>query len=100
MEEEKLRIYISGKISGIEEDAPALFRKGTEEIDAIGHIGINPMEFPHDHDKTWESYMKEDIMSMCQCDGLYMLRNWTESKGAIFEHYIAKQLGMKILYER
>lgn len=96
---EKIKIYISGKITGIEEEAPRLFEKGVEQIEHIGHIGINPMKLTHEHNKTWEAYMKEDIKALCECDGIYMLRNWTDSEGAIWEHFIAKKLKMIVLYQ-
>ncbi len=43
--------------------------------------------------------MKEDVKALCECDVIYMLSNWTDSKGAIIEHTIAMYLGLKVQYE-
>lgn len=94
-----MKVYISGKISGIEDDAPALFKMAELRIKALGHEAVNPMELPHDHGKTWHDYMREDIRAMCDCDAIYMLSNWADSKGAIVEHGLAATLGLRIIYE-
>ena len=94
-----MKVYISGKISGIESKAPLLFEAAERELLSYGHSVVNPMKLPHDHDKSWHSYMKDDIRAMCDCDAIYMLRNWTDSKGAIVEHGLAATLGLKLIYE-
>lgn len=93
------KIYISGKISGIENEAPELFAKAELELQAKGFETVNPMALNHNHDKSWHSYMKEDVKALCECDTIYMLNNWTDSKGAIIEHTIAMYLGLKVQYE-
>lgn len=93
------KIYISGKISGIENDAPELFAKAEHELQAKGFETVTPMKLNHQHDKSWHSYMKEDVKALCECDVIYMLSNWTDSKGAIIEHTIAMYLGLKVQYE-
>ena len=93
------KIYISGKISGIENEAPELFAKAEKELQANGFETVNPMTLNHQHDKSWHSYMKEDVKALCECDVIYMLSNWTDSKGAIIEHTIAMYLGLKVQYE-
>ena len=94
-----MKIYLSGKISGIENQAPELFEKAEKELQAKGFEVINPMKLNHQHDKSWHSYMKEDVKAMCDCDSIYMLSNWTDSKGAVIEHLIANYLGLTIQYQ-
>lgn len=93
------RIYISGKISGIENGALKLFNKAEKYLQSKGYETVNPMTLNHNHDKSWVAYMKEDIKALCDCDSIFMLSNWSDSKGAIIEHSIARDLGMTILYE-
>ena len=93
------RIYISGKISGIENEALELFAKAEKELQTKGFETVNPMTLNHAHDKSWRSYMKEDVKALCECDMIYMLSNWTDSKGAIIEHTIAMCLGLGVQYE-
>lgn len=94
-----MKIYISGKISGMESLAPELFYHAEKHLQLKGFEPVNPMAICHEHDKSWHSYMKRDIQALCDCEAIYMLHNWTESKGAIIEHSLALLLGMKIFYQ-
>lgn len=94
-----MKIYISGKISGIENEAFAIFEEAEKRLLELGHEVVNPMRLNHDHDKSWENYMKEDVKALCECDGVYMLSNWRDSKGAVIEHDLALNLKMKIVYQ-
>nr|DAN18739.1 MAG TPA: protein of unknown function (DUF4406) [Caudoviricetes sp.] len=51
-----------------------------------------------EHD-TWEAHMLKDIIDLLQCNAIYMLQGWQESKGACIEHYIATKIRMPIMYE-
>ncbi len=93
------KVYISGKITGIEQEAPHIFAKAERLLQSMGYETINPLTLNHTHDKSWHSYMKMDIKALCDCDGIYMLKNWTDSKGAIIEHTIAMYLGLFVRYE-
>lgn len=95
----KRKIYISGKISGIEDRAASLFKSAQKVLEARGWEVVNPMELPHDHAKTWHDYMREDIRAMCDCHAIYMLSNWADSKGAIVEHGLAATLGLTLYYQ-
>ena len=94
-----MKIYISGRITGIEEEALELFEKAEKELQAQGFDTVNPMTLPHNHDKSWRSYMREDVKALCDCDTIYMLSNWKLSNGAIIEHGIAQSLQLTIKYQ-
>lgn len=97
----KKKIYISGKITGLKhKEACKNFDESERFIKLLRHIPVNPMKLDHYHGKTWEEYMKEDLISLLKCDGIFMQKNWEGSKGAIIEHQLAKNLGMKIIYEK
>lgn len=93
------KVYISGKITGIENEAPELFAKAEKELQSKGFETVNPLTLNHQHDKSWHSYMKEDIKALCDCDIIYMLSNWKDSKGAIIENEIAIMIGLEVVYE-
>jgi hypothetical protein len=93
------KMYISGQITGIEQEAPGLFKKAEEEVRLLGYEPVNPVTIPHEHDKTWQSYMREDVKAMCSCEAIYMLNNWTNSKGARIELRIAKELGLEVHHQ-
>lgn len=40
-----------------------------------------------------------DLFMLCRCDTIYMLKHWSESKGASIEHKFAKAIGIDIAYE-
>lgn len=96
----KERIYISGKITGLDlHVAESYFQLVEDRLQALGHIPINPMKvLPYDPKHTWKDYMIADIEALLRCDSCFMLDNWKESKGANLEHDIAKGLGLKIYY--
>ena len=91
------KVYIAGKISGMEEEAFGLFVQAEILLIKKGYEVVNPMKLPHKHDKTWESYMKECLTEMMKCDLIYPLPNWNESKGAKIEMELARELGIKII---
>lgn len=92
-----MKVFISGKISGIEKEAFQVFEAAEINLRAAGYEPINPMKLNHDHDKSWVSYMKVCIKALCECDGIYMLPNWKSSSGAKLEHHIAENLELKII---
>jgi hypothetical protein len=92
-------IYIAGKISGMEKEAYELFEAAQIELESKGYVVINPMKLPHNHDKTWESYMRECIKELVCCDEIYMLKNWGSSRGAKREYIIAYELGIKRIFQ-
>lgn len=96
----KKKAYISGKISGIEDRAIELFEQAEKELIDLGFEPVNPMKLNYQHDLSWESYMKEDIKALCDCDSIYLLRNYSDSKGALLELAIATELKIKVIYQK
>ncbi len=77
----------------------AKFRKAEIAVTILGYEPVNPITLPHKHDETWESYMREALIEMLACDGLYALPDWEQSRGARIEVQLAKDLGMPVIYE-
>lgn len=94
------RVYISGKISGLDiKVAEGYFESMENQIKEAGHIPINPMKVMAYHpDHTWEDYMIADIRALFGCTAIVMLENWQDSRGAKIEHAIALNNGMEIYY--
>jgi hypothetical protein len=97
-----IRIYISGKITGLNiKQAEALFEYVEGQLAQAGHEPVNPMKLlPFDEKYTWLDYMVEDIRGLLTCDAILMLPNWTDSKGAKVEHAIAVSMGMMCYYSQ
>ena len=89
------RVYIAGKISGLPiEEAFIKFRNAELKLLNEGHTVINPMTLRHNHDKTWESYMRECVSAITTVDEVYYLPCWSDSKGAKIELMIAESLNI------
>jgi len=56
-------------------------------------------DIDHDHDKTWQDYMRTDIKALCDCDAIYMLSNWRDSNGATIELQIANHLELDVVHQ-
>ena len=97
---EKQKIYISGKITGLKPVvAKQNFKTIENQIKKEGNIAVNPFNvLPFEEHYTWRDYMKADIKALVECDAIYMLPDYKDSKGALLELEIAKGLGMRIEY--
>jgi hypothetical protein len=97
-----MTIYISGQISGLPE-AEALnnFEKAKSQLQIMHPDAtiISPMHhIDHEHhDKSWESYMKQDIGELLKCNTIALLPNWSKSKGAKLEYLIATSLDFEVI---
>jgi hypothetical protein len=98
----QMKVYISGKISGLKiEKAREKFERSAERLRGLGHEPVNPFEITeHIGDAGhWREYMVEDIKAMMECDAVFMQTDWPRSRGARIENFIARETGMKIMYE-
>jgi len=96
------KIYISGQISGLEpEDAESTFNKMEKTLRAQGYSVVNPTRLGVSDvsGRGWDYYMKKGITLLMDCDAIYMLQSWTNSRGAWIEWKLAFDLGMKIYLE-
>jgi hypothetical protein len=93
----KKTIYIAGKVTGMEAEAAVLFQEAETALIQLGYEVVNPMKLDHNHDKKWLSYMKVCYRAMIDCDGIYLLSNWIQSKGAKDELMFALQLRLELI---
>jgi hypothetical protein len=99
-----MKIYISGQIKGLRlENAKSIFKQAEVVLHNAGFQYVNPLEIDETFEpagrEDWDACMLIDIKHLWDCDGIYMMFNWQESKGARIEHAIAKEMGKKIFYE-
>jgi len=92
-----MKVYISGKITGAEEEAAVLFQQAEDKLLAMGMIPLNPMKLQHLHGKTWEEFMKVDIKALLDCDAICPLENYEDSRGATLEMLIATELQLPVI---
>lgn len=88
--------YIAGKISGENyEECVAKFKGAENTLKKIGLIPINPMNYTTP-DMSWKECMRIAIRKLMECDNIYLLPDWEQSKGAKIEHDLAEQLELTI----
>ena len=91
-----MKIYISGKISGLEKTEYEMnFEKAEFDIFYkyfdYSKIIINPLDLkPFLGIKNWWCYMITDLYNLRKCTHIAMQNNWTDSKGAVIEYFFAK----------
>jgi len=94
------KIYIAGKIGGLPEPVFMYkFRAAERLFQSLGWDVVNPTTLPHNHDKSWSSYMLEDLNALAQCDACYFMDDWVDSPGAKIEHAFAVRAGKQIIYQ-
>ena len=96
--------YISGPITGYPELNKPAFDAAQARLEANGLKVCNPHCVPAPQTNLqgkalWQYYMRECVRLMLDCDQLYMLANWQNSQGAVWEKRIADMLGIPVVYE-
>ncbi|MBZ0246323.1 MAG: DUF4406 domain-containing protein [Cyclobacteriaceae bacterium] len=93
--------YIAGKITGLPvEEVTAKFKAAEAKVISLGLTPICPLDLSHNHGKSWEEYMREDITALLNCEYMYALKDWRQSTGATIEVELALKLGITIYHER
>jgi hypothetical protein len=91
-------VYLSGGISGKPWwEVVEHFSRLETRLEYMGKIVCNPVKFP-DKD-SWEEYMKEGLRELVDSDCVVCLKGWKDSRGASFEHLVAKELDIPVYYE-
>lgn len=99
----KLRVYICGPISGIENGNKKAFDLMEAQLWTRGFHPINPhvtcahikREFYQSDKAHWQACMRADIRELMTADAIVLLPGWQNSKGAHVEITLAKELGIR-----
>lgn len=112
------KIYIAGPMRGkrwfnfpdFDWAKECLVRAGWEVIspaDLDREVGFDVKNLPPDTD--WNDVAKlgfdlraavqRDVAAICQCDAIFMLHGWSESRGAKAEKAVAEWLGLMVFYQ-
>lgn len=95
-----MKVYVAGPCSGIEDLNYAAFHAEAKRLRGEGYTVLNPAENPEPPCKSWAGYMRMAIAQVVQCECVFMLVGWENSRGARLEHKIAQELGLTIAYQR
>lgn len=92
------KAYISGPISGLPfEKVEQAFNDAEIRLQEEGYEVVNPLENGLTKDHSWKEHMKADIKLLMECDTIYLLKGYTDSKGAMIEYDLARILGYGII---
>lgn len=86
------RVYISGPMTGKKDFNRPAFEAASKLVAASGFTPVLPVDFVDG--KTYEQYLRDDLRLLLECDYIYMLDGWQESKGAKLEHMVALACGI------
>lgn len=75
------------------------FGEAQKKLEAEGHEVINPLQVVNDWKCSWDVAMRKCIAAMMECEAVYVLNNYSESRGARLEIEIAGALRMKIRFQ-
>ncbi len=95
-----MKWYISGKITGLPQDqVVAKFTQAAEQVISYGHKPVNPLDNGLPFDESWNKHIVADIALLVECDAIYLLSDWKNSKGARIEEKIAQECGLEIVMQ-
>lgn len=92
-----MKIYIAGPMTGMPDLNFPAFHAAAKVLRAQGFTVVNPAELNLDPETPWTQCMRLDIRELVTCDTIFLLRNWTMSRGARLEFHIASQLCMQVI---
>jgi Asp-tRNA(Asn)/Glu-tRNA(Gln) amidotransferase A subunit family amidase len=94
-----MKVYISGMITSLREDQyRKAFKEAAKYLEEQGHEPVDPSILGKPEQRSWHYYMKKAIAQLVECDAIYMLRNYSGSRGALLEKKIAEGLDMPVFY--
>ena len=94
-----MKVYISGKISGLPQGrVEKKFKDAENWLRTEGYTPVNPsgLQIPG---LEYEDYMTIDLAMLSVCDAIFMLSDWKDSPGAMREHARALELELKVIFE-
>ena len=92
------KIYISGPISGLPfEKVERNFNDAEIHLQEQGYEVVNPLDNGLTKDHSWNEHMRADLKLMLDCDGIYLLKGYQKSKGAMIEYDLARILHYNII---
>lgn len=108
-----MKVYISGPITGYPDRNAQEFKSAQEALQRFGHETVNPLDISADHDgpcvgpeverhddssgHRYGCHVRADILAVFDCDAMFMLPGWHQSRGARVEYAVAQALRLQIM---
>lgn len=91
------KVYIAGKVTGEDyEETLHKFKEWEILLNDKGYITVNPTKLVP-KDTEWKRAMRTCISELMKCDLIFLLPDWTESKGTLIELELAATFGINML---
>ena len=97
--ERKPLVYISGKMTGVENYNKPKFDRTKALLESEGYEVLSPADLVAEESFEWHDYMRVDVALLAMCDAIYMLDDWRDSRGAKAELDIARALKLEIGFQ-
>lgn len=99
----KRTYYLAGPMSGYEHFNYPAFERNQQDLLAEGVQVESPHTIPwpseeQEGEELWQTMMRKALRLLLDCEGIILLRGWTESKGALVEYNIATSLKMPVYF--
>ncbi|MBN5514128.1 DUF4406 domain-containing protein [Pseudomonas paraeruginosa] len=91
------RVYLAGPMTGLPDFNYPAFNAEEKRIRALGYFVENPAVNMIYRGSPWETYMRDGIKRLMDCDILALLPGWERSRGANIERNLAITLGMLVV---
>lgn len=86
--------YLSGPITDYPNHNEEEFATQASFLRSKGYSILNPCVW--EHLPSWSECLRRDIKRLMGCQGVFVLKGWEASRGAVLEVFIAVVLGMPI----
>ncbi len=92
-----MRVYLSGPMTGYPEHNFPLSALVRSQLRDEGFEVLCPAEAGVVEGWSWEQYLRRDLRMVLDADAVIVLPGWEESRGAVLETDVARQLAMPIV---
>lgn len=92
-------VYIAGPMTGRPEFNFPAFHEAAKRLRAQGHTVVNPAELYKHTDQPWDFYIRGSLKAMLDCDTIYLLQGWRNSRGAKIEAMLAGELAFSLWFQ-
>lgn len=94
----KPRCYLAGPMTGLPKHNYPLFIEATEYLRRRNYDIVSPVECINSEEGaiSWQECLRKDLGQLLTCNRIYLLPDWTDSKGATLELFLAVLLGMEV----
>lgn len=95
-----MKVYISGKITGLDiGNVKVKFKDAEEFLKDLGIQAVNPLKNGLPDDADWITHLCKDLEMLHSCDAIYMMDCWRDSVGACIEYDFAIRTKKLVLFE-